>query len=178
MLERLVEIFTKPVLRTRYFMVHSLVAQRVGDMLHGHPRLFVRPLIIPNVIKYIVLICSLEPQRTLKDSTLSHVLPKPTAAAPKPLFDKTPFPNRISTSPLSSTRKHIRVPRSASRSFETPPNKGNHWEANYIGISLQEAQAQAIVEVEEGKEDYEEIEYMPPRPIGKGFIPHRSDYVS
>jgi hypothetical protein len=36
--------------------------------------------------------------------------------------------------------------------------------------------------VEEGKEDYEEIEYMPPRPIGKEglLLPvvHHSDYVS
>ena len=61
----------------------------------------------------------------------------------------------------SSTRKHIRVPRSASKSFETPLNSSNHWDVSEVSIVVPEPQAETVVE-----DDYDEIEYMPPNTLG------------
>jgi len=104
----------------------------------------------------------------------------PVILAPsRPLGDKTPFPNRIANhaTPLktikpifnitpgallrpSSARKHVRLPRSASKSFQTPLNGGNHWDVSDIDIDPEvvAAPSQSIEE-----EDYDEIEYMPPK---------------
>jgi hypothetical protein len=67
----------------------------------------------------------------------------------------------------SSTRKHIRIPRSASKSFETPISKGNPYEADDISIEVPE-----VVEKKQviGEEDYDEIEYMPPSAICEFLI--------
>ncbi|OAX40922.1 hypothetical protein K503DRAFT_736667 [Rhizopogon vinicolor AM-OR11-026] len=123
---------------------------------------------------------TLQPQKTRKhhgEATKSKG--KESFASSRPLGDKTPFPNRIvnHSTPLqviqplfdvtpsaflrpSSARKHIRLPRSASRSFQTPVTGGNHWDVSDIDINPEVAAApnQSIEE-----EDYEEIEYMPPK---------------
>lgn len=135
---------------------------------------------------------SLEPQRLFKDQAHS----KPTHAPSRPLLDKTPFANRagaVFITPLphsskklpfaklpladhshqtptllrpSSTRKHIRVPRSASKSFETPQSQGNHWDVSDISIECPDVGA-AVVNESIEEEDYDEIEYMPPTAVGK-----------
>ncbi|KAI6134716.1 hypothetical protein EV401DRAFT_1846190 [Pisolithus croceorrhizus] len=102
----------------------------------------------------------------------------------RPLGDKTPFPNRTAnratlvSSPsaklanrppsdeshqTNSVRRHVRLPRSASRSFETPVNAGNHWDASEIDIEVGGAMVNHSFE----EEDYDEVEYMPPRVDGK-----------
>jgi hypothetical protein len=105
---------------------------------------------------------------------------EPVIIAPsRPLGDKTPFPNRIAnhatpfqmTKPIfdvtpgallrpSSARKHVRLPRSASKSFQTPLTGGDHWDVSDIDINPEvvAAPSQSIEE-----EDYDEIEYMPPK---------------
>lgn len=113
--------------------------------------------------------------------------------ASHPLLDKTPFANRAGvplTTPLtrgskivklplsvthtalqtpgtllrpSSTRKHIRVPRSASKSFETPQSQGQHWDVS--DVSIEGLEAVAVNESIE-EEDCDEIECMPPSAIG------------
>ena len=135
-------------------------------------------------------------------NTSGKPTPVATTTVPsRPLLDKTPFPNRTRSdltafqtplpatklaflepgydgSPLlfprpSSTRKHIRVPRSASRSFETPPSRTlnvqpNHnspWDVSELDICLGQDQS-SIVDDALAKEDHDELEYMPPRPVG------------
>ncbi|KAF8655606.1 hypothetical protein AX16_002988 [Volvariella volvacea WC 439] len=73
---------------------------------------------------------------------------------------------------LSSTRKRPRLPKSAEKHFQTPPNnQGSVWVPGKGQLLLQpeleeedaDAEVQdAGVESEE-KEDYDEIEYMPPK---------------
>ena len=112
----------------------------------------------------------------------------------RPLVDKTPFANRSGApfvTPLprgskilkialgeshtslqapggllrpSSTRKHARAPRSASKSFETPRTQGNHWDVSEVSIEGPEV---AAGNESVGEEDVGEIEYMPPSVIGK-----------
>jgi hypothetical protein len=77
-----------------------------------------------------------------------------------PRFEKTPE----SLLRPSSLRKHVRVPRSASKSFETPLNKGHHWDISEGSIVISESQVQETVT--EPENDYDEIEYMPPNTLG------------
>ena len=64
-------------------------------------------------------------------------------------------------------RKHIRIPRSASKSFETPVSKGNPYDVSDTSIEIAD-----IVEKKQvvREEDYDEIEYMAPSAIGKPKI--------
>lgn len=125
---------------------------------------------------------TLQSQKILKDHAGTTKLKgkEPVILAPsRPLGDKTPFPNRIAnhatpfqmTKPIfdvtpgallrpSSARKHVRLPRSASKSFQTPLTGGNHWDVSDIDINPEvvAAPSQSIEE-----EDYDEIEYMPPK---------------
>lgn len=114
------------------------------------------------------------------------------ATQSRPLLDKTPFPNRTTRNtsntpftkpanftklvtldqnflqpgktPLrpSSTRKHARAPRSASKSFETPQTNGNHWDVADVSICQPEVDVEEAVD----EPDHDEIEYMPPKPLG------------
>ncbi|KAG6329749.1 hypothetical protein ID866_9342 [Astraeus odoratus] len=98
----------------------------------------------------------------------------------RPLGDKTPFPNRTANQGLAisdtitkiakpplldgsvrthSARKHVRLPRSASKSFETPVTTGNHWDVSDIDIEV----AGAVGDQSLQEEDYDEVEYMPPK---------------
>ncbi|KAF9241780.1 hypothetical protein BU15DRAFT_73128 [Melanogaster broomeanus] len=119
--------------------------------------------------------------RVLKDPPGKHVGASKLKGTPavRPLGDKTPFPNRtanhatlhvtgtkISKPALlegslrpSSARKHVRLPRSASKSFETPVTGGHHWDVSDIDIEVDTAVANKSIE----EEDYCEIEYMPPK---------------
>lgn len=60
----------------------------------------------------------------------------------------------------SATRKNLRVPRSASKSFETPANGGNHWDVSDISIVVAQ---DSLVNMSLEEEDFDEIEYMPPK---------------
>ncbi|KAF5386070.1 hypothetical protein D9615_002689 [Tricholomella constricta] len=78
-------------------------------------------------------------------------------------------PNKTPDSQLrpSSARKHVRVPRSASRSFETPVNNGNHWDVSELSIVIPEAQNQETLP----EDDHDEIEYMPPNNLDLAYQP-------
>lgn len=62
---------------------------------------------------------------------------------------------------ISSTRKKLRLPRSASKSFQTPDPMGNHWDVSDGSI-----EASVIDEVSITEEDYDDVEYGPPTAIG------------
>ncbi|KAK0199738.1 hypothetical protein DFS33DRAFT_1364644 [Desarmillaria ectypa] len=111
---------------------------------------------------------------------------KLTTQAPlRPLVDKTPFPNRSGvqfqtpyafnfdkfSSPdsilrPSSLRRHVRVPRSATKSFETPVNTGNPWQCD-VSIGSPEIVVQQLVM----EDDLDEIEYMPPNTLDMPYVP-------
>lgn len=150
-----------------------------------HPNTL-RELLLFAILCYAPLRSPAEPEKNRKhndETTKSNFKGKELLAPSRPLGDKTPFPNRISShvTPLqvlkpafdvtpgallrpSSARKHIRLPRSASKSFQTPVTGGNHWDVSDIDINTEVAAApnQSIDE-----EDYDDIEYMPPKLPGK-----------
>jgi hypothetical protein len=102
-----------------------------------------------------------EPQRAFKqdhESKSSIFLDPPAFEVHHSLV--TPLP--------SSTRKHSRVPRSASRSFETPVTRGNPYDVSDISIDVADVMpvAGAANQSSVIEEDYDEIEYMPPTAIG------------
>jgi hypothetical protein len=69
----------------------------------------------------------------------------------------------------SSTRKHVRQPRSASKSFETPPNQVNPWDVSGGDFEIGLPEGQASVQEKDAGPDYDEVEYMPPRPVGESL---------
>ncbi|KAF9227062.1 hypothetical protein BS17DRAFT_814006 [Gyrodon lividus] len=120
--------------------------------------------------------------RVLKHPPGNQVGPSKLKDTPavRPLGDKTPFPNRTATNQAilpaagakiskpallegslrpSSARKHVRLPGSASKSFETPVTGGHHWDVSDIDIEVDTAAVNKSIEAE----DYGEIEYMPPK---------------
>lgn len=119
----------------------------------------------------------------LKDPPGKQVGPSKLKDTPavRPLGDKTPFPNRtanqlsatgakIAKPALldgslrpSSARKHDRLPRSASKVYETPVTDGKHWDVSDIEIEVDTPVANQSIE----EESYDEIEYMPPKVEGK-----------
>ncbi|KIO09469.1 hypothetical protein M404DRAFT_131585 [Pisolithus tinctorius Marx 270] len=127
--------------------------------------------------------------RVVKDAPGKQAVVSKIKGTPvvRPLGDKTPFPNRtavratlISSSSTktangspdesrraSSVRRRVRLPRSASKSFETPVTAGNHWDASDIDIEIGGVVAnQSLAE-----EDYDEVEYMPPKVDGIPYEP-------
>ncbi|KAI6001669.1 hypothetical protein F5J12DRAFT_843755, partial [Pisolithus orientalis] len=127
--------------------------------------------------------------RVVKDAPGKQAVVSKIKGTPvvRPLGDKTPFPNRtavratlISSSSTktangspdesrraSSVRRRVRLPRSASKSFETPVTAGNHWDASDIDIEIGGVVAnQSLAE-----EDYDEVEYMPPKVDGVPYEP-------
>jgi hypothetical protein len=125
-----------------------------------------------------------EPQKIRQDHDgATKSKGKAPLAPSRPLGDKTPFPNRIAnhatplqvTKPVfnvtpgvllrpSSARKHIRLPHSASKSFQTPVTGGNHWDVSDVDINPEVAVVphQSIEE-----DDCDEVEYMPPKLPGE-----------
>lgn len=67
--------------------------------------------------------------------------------------------------PPSTTRKKLRVPRSASKSFETPITRGDHWNVSDTSIELGGPNVADVPEEE--VDDFSEPEYMPPTAVGK-----------
>ncbi|GLB44999.1 hypothetical protein LshimejAT787_1900770 [Lyophyllum shimeji] len=143
-------------------------------------------------------------QHAQKDAAIAQTQGKPIVVTtrPRPLGDKTPFPNRARNAeqfetPLpklnkfpalsflepqthlqpqktpdsvlrpSTARKHVRVPRSASKSFETPLNNGNPWDVSDISIVTPDAPVQELAP----ENDYDEIEYMPPNTLNLAYQP-------
>lgn len=123
-----------------------------------------------------------ETDRVLKDLPGKQVGPSKLKDTPavRPLGDKTPFPNRtvnqppaagakipqpalVDSSPRpSSARKHDRLPRSAGRVFETPITNGKHWDVSDIEIEVDAPIVNQSID-----ENYDEIEYMPPKVEGE-----------
>ncbi|KAF5312140.1 hypothetical protein D9619_002605 [Psilocybe cf. subviscida] len=67
----------------------------------------------------------------------------------------------------SSLRKHIKQPRNSGK-FETPANKGNHWDISDGDIEVLETQP----EVEEDSlDDLDELEYGPPNTLDLPYEP-------
>lgn len=125
---------------------------------------------------------AIQTDRVVKDALGKQAQASKVKGTPvvRPLGDKTPFPNRTAnratlvSSPsarlanrpppdeshhANSARRHVRLPRSASKSFETPVNAGNHWDTSEIDIEVGSATVNHSYE----KEDYDEVEYMPPK---------------
>ncbi|KAL4073740.1 hypothetical protein J3A83DRAFT_4371037 [Scleroderma citrinum] len=125
---------------------------------------------------------TLQTDRVLKVAPGKQTQPSKPRGTPltRPLGDKTPFPNRTANQGLilsatgskianptlldgalrtSSTRKHDRLPRSASKTFETPVTSGNHWDVSDIDIEV----GGVVVNQSLQEEDYDEVEYMPPK---------------
>ncbi|EAU90952.1 hypothetical protein CC1G_02339 [Coprinopsis cinerea okayama7 len=69
----------------------------------------------------------------------------------------------------SSTRKNARLPRSASKNFETPANKGNHWDVG-DDLCLESPQAEVQETILE-EDDFDEIEYMAPNTLDLPYQP-------
>jgi hypothetical protein len=67
----------------------------------------------------------------------------------------------------SSTRKHVKHPRSATQNFETPMNRGNHWDISDGDIVLPEDMQPALQDTIIEKDDFDEIEFMAPNTLGK-----------
>jgi hypothetical protein len=84
-------------------------------------------------------------------------------------FEKTPE----SLLRPSSLRKHDRVPRSTSKSFETPLNTGHHWDISEASIVIPESQVQETT----AEDDYDEIEFMPPNTLGAFIFPKFFMYI-
>lgn len=83
-----------------------------------------------------------------------------TGAKPGKLFFQTVITETPGLLRPSSTRKHIRVPRSASKSFETPQTRtGNHWDISDASIEVAEV---PVLNESIQEEDYDEVEYAPP----------------
>lgn len=125
---------------------------------------------------------AIQTDRVVKDALGKQAQASKVKGTPvvRPLGDKTPFPNRTANratlvsspsarlanrpppdeSQANSARRHVRLPRSASKSFETPVNAGNHWDTSEIDI-IEVGGATVNHSYEE--EDYDEVEYMPPK---------------
>ncbi|RDB15593.1 hypothetical protein Hypma_004049 [Hypsizygus marmoreus] len=84
---------------------------------------------------------------------------------PQTLLQPTKTPDALLRP--STARKHVRVPRSASKSFETPMNNGHHWDVSELSIVLPEAQVQETMP----EEDDDEIEYMAPNTLDLPYQP-------
>ncbi|TDL26095.1 hypothetical protein BD410DRAFT_825979 [Rickenella mellea] len=72
--------------------------------------------------------------------------------------------------PPSSTRRKLRIPRSASKSFETPITKGDHWNVSDLSIDIASTTLQEVSE--EDVSDDSEPEFMPPTAVFPPFEPH------
>ncbi|KAJ6616669.1 hypothetical protein B0H10DRAFT_2036478 [Mycena sp. CBHHK59/15] len=95
-------------------------------------------------------------------------LAKLVFADSKPLVSDLLHPSSTpdSVARPSSTRKHVRAPH-ASRNFETPPINGNPWDVSEHDIVVEEPTSTPAPEVD----DYDEIEYMPPKPMETPYMP-------
>ncbi|KIJ68020.1 hypothetical protein HYDPIDRAFT_25469 [Hydnomerulius pinastri MD-312] len=123
---------------------------------------------------------TLQTDRVFQDPPGKQVGPSKLRDTPavRPLGNRTPFPNRTAIQVTlgtgakiakpallegslrpSSARKHVRLPRSASKSFETPVTGGHHWDVSDVDIEVGTAAVNQSIE----EEDYGEIEYMPPK---------------
>ncbi|KAJ3573158.1 hypothetical protein NP233_g2612 [Leucocoprinus birnbaumii] len=88
---------------------------------------------------------------------------------PPILKDQNATPDSVSVSArASSTRKHSRVPK-ASVVFQTPANKGNHWDVSDGDIVIPEMEQ--VLELEEKFDDSEEVEYLPPNTLDLPYQP-------
>ncbi|CAA7260777.1 unnamed protein product [Cyclocybe aegerita] len=70
----------------------------------------------------------------------------------------------------SSMRKHIKHPRLSGKNFQTPMNRGNHWEiSDDEGIVLDTQPMQETIV--EDEDDFDEVEYGPPNTLDLPYQP-------
>jgi hypothetical protein len=75
----------------------------------------------------------------------------------------------------SSTRKHVKHPRSATQNFETPMNRGSLWDISDGDLVLPADMQPALQDtVTENDDDFDEIEFMAPNTLGKAQSIHFS----
>ena len=68
----------------------------------------------------------------------------------------------------SSTRKHVKHPRSVTQNFETPMNRANHWDISDGDLVLPADMQPALHDtITENDDDFDEIEFMAPNTLGK-----------
>ena len=124
---------------------------------------------LPNRIGAILFQTPLpQKQNNLKSSKL--VFADPDAINQTKSFTKNANSNTPdSVQRPSSTRKHVKHPRSVTQNFETPMNRGNHWDISDDDIVLPADMQPALQDTVIEKDDFDEIEFMAPNTLGKSL---------
>jgi len=120
---------------------------------------------LPNRIGAILFQTPLPPKQSyLKSSKLVFADPD---ALTQPNGNSTPD----SAQRPSSTRKHVKHPRSATQNFETPMNQGNHWDISDDDIVLPADMQPALQDMVVESDDFDEIESMAPNTLDLPYEP-------
>ena len=129
---------------------HGTVSRPLGDKT---------PL--PNRLGTVVFETPLDKAKVSKPSVLRGTLIQPPTHS-----EDDEFPESVQRP--SSLRKHLRLPSnlSSKKNFETPMNKGSHWDMSDENIIIQDSQAALRENVDGDKIDLDEIEYCPPNTLG------------
>ncbi|KAK0186444.1 hypothetical protein F5146DRAFT_985785 [Armillaria mellea] len=170
---------SRPISRNNDLTQRQMLAKTPGRIIHQNENANRGPATIHGKGKNTLLQTPFNGGKFNKEGTQGKLT---TQAPSRPLVDKTPFPNRIGVqfqtpytfnlaSPdsvlrPSSLRRHVRVPRSATKSFETPINTGNPWNCD-VSIGSPEIMVQQLVL----EDDLDEIEYMPPNTLDMPYVP-------
>jgi len=120
---------------------------------------------LPNRIGAILFQTPLPQKQNVKPSKLVFVDPdaiKQTKSM-KNGGGKTPD----SVQRPSSMRKHVKHPHSATQNFETPMNRGNHWDISDGDIVLPADMQPSLQDAITDNDDLDEIEYMAPNTLSK-----------
>ena len=122
---------------------------------------------LPNRIGTTLFQTPFPQKKDLKSSKLAFIDPDVLLNQTKSMKNgggKTPD----SAQRPSSTRKHVKHPRSATQNFETPMNQGNHWDVSDGDLVLPADMQPALHDtIAEDNDDFDEIEFMAPNTLGK-----------
>ena len=122
---------------------------------------------LPNRIGNTLFQTPFPQKKDLKSSKLAFVIDPDVLNQTKSMKNgggKTPD----SAQRPSSTRKHVKHPRNTSQNFETPMNRGNHWDVSDGDLVLP-ADMQPVLQdtITENDDDFDEIEFMAPNTLSK-----------
>lgn len=144
----------------------------VKDQKHGTTaRLLADKTPLPNRIGATLFQTPLPQKQDLKSSKLVFADPDALnqTKSMKNGGGKTPD----SVQRPSSTRKHVKHPRSVAQNFETPMNRGNHWDISDGDLVLPADMQPALQDtITENVDDFDEIEFMAPNTLGKNLSFH------
>ncbi|KAG7440779.1 uncharacterized protein BT62DRAFT_923814 [Guyanagaster necrorhizus] len=171
---------SRPISRNNDLIGHrQMLSKTPGRVMHQNENANRGPATVHGKGKNTLLQTPFNGGKFNKEGTQGKQAPS------RPLVDKTPFPNRTDvqfqtpytfsfdklSSPdsilrPSSLRRHVRVPRSATKSFETPINTGNPWQCD-VSIGSPELVVQQLVL----EDDLDEVEYMAPNTLDMPYVP-------